>query len=156
MQPWGKVLVPHRGIHTAISLSHLQILNPLQVGEVCCSQAGRPQTHWNQKVDDAKSHLPHRYPIRRMSTSWSCPLWTMSGKHLTNSFKVGTHSFKGICPLWSPLPGKAIKLFLAISPQTVSLRFNLVSEYRGQVQLQNEGCGRGTERGVRERDVERE
>ena len=40
----------------------------------------------------------------------------------------------------------------------MSLRFNLVSEYRGQVQLQNEGCGRETERGVgeRERDVERE
>ena len=56
---------------------------------------------------------------------------------------------------FTPLPGKAINLFLSISHQTVSLRFNLVSEYRGQVQLQNEGCGRETERGVGERKRER-
>ena len=36
---------------------------------VCCPQARRPQTGWNQKVDDADSHLPHHQPIRRMSTS---------------------------------------------------------------------------------------
>ena len=38
----------------------------------------------------------------------------------------------------------------------MSLRFNLVSEYRGQVQLQNEGLGRETEKGVGERETLRE
>lgn len=34
-----------------------------------CSQAHRPWTSWNQKVDDAQ--LPHHQPIRRMPTNWS-------------------------------------------------------------------------------------
>ena len=35
------------------------------------------------KVDDADSCLPHHQPIRRMSMSWSCPLWKMTLKLLT-------------------------------------------------------------------------
>ena len=35
----------------------------------------------------------------------------------------GTHSSEGNCPLWPPLPGKAIKLLFFISPKTLSLSF---------------------------------
>ena len=35
---------------------------------VCCPQAHRFQTSWNQKVDDVDSRLPHHQPIRRVST----------------------------------------------------------------------------------------
>ena len=35
------------------------------------------------KVDVADSYLPHHQPIRRMSTSWSCPLRTITIKLLT-------------------------------------------------------------------------
>ena len=45
----------------------------------------------------------------------------------------GTHSFEGTNPLWPPLPGKAIKLFFSTSPKSLSLRFNSVSGYRGQI-----------------------
>ena len=53
---------------------------------VCCPQARRPQTGWNQKVDDADSYLSHHQPIKIRSTSWShCPLWTITMKLLTTS-----------------------------------------------------------------------
>ena len=35
---------------------------------VCCPQAHRFQTSWNQKVDNVDSRLPHHQPIRRVST----------------------------------------------------------------------------------------
>ena len=38
---------------------------------VQCSQACRPQTGWNQKLDDVDSRLRHCQPIRRMSMNWS-------------------------------------------------------------------------------------
>ena len=47
-------------------------------------------------------------------------------KFLTNPPGLG-HSFEGISLLWSPLPDKAINLFLSTSPKTLSLRFNSVS-----------------------------
>ena len=34
------------------------------------------------KADDADSYLPHHQSIRRMSTSWSCPLWKVTIKLL--------------------------------------------------------------------------
>ena len=46
-----------------------------------------------------------------------------------------THSSADFNPLWPSLPGKAIKLFFPTSPKTLSLRFNSVSWYRGQIQL---------------------
>ena len=39
----------------------------------CSPQACRPQTGWNQQIDDANSWLPHHQPIRSMPTSWSHP-----------------------------------------------------------------------------------
>ena len=47
--------------------------------------------------------------------------------------QVGTHSFEGISQLWTPLPGKAIKLFFFTSPKTLSPRFNLVSGYKNWI-----------------------
>ena len=44
----------------------------------------------------------------------------------------GTHSFEGISLRGSPLPGKAMKLFLFTSPQTLSPIFSSVSEHRGR------------------------
>ena len=91
------------------------------------------QTSWNQKVDDANSHVPHHQPIRRRSMNWSRPLWNHFYKTPHSPLQVGTHNFKGI-RLWClPLPGKAIKLFFSTSPQTLSLRFSLESGYRGKI-----------------------
>ena len=57
---------------------------------VCCPQVCRPQTGWKEKVNDADSYLPHHQPIRRMSTSWSCPpLWTIAIKFLTAPSRSG-------------------------------------------------------------------
>ena len=65
--------------------------NPYQVEEIniFCPQGSRPQASWNQKADDADSHLPHYQLIRRMFMSWSCPLWTITIKIHTTPFKLG-------------------------------------------------------------------
>ena len=44
--------------------------------------------------------------------------------------QVKTHGFEGIRLLSPLLPGKAIKLLFSTSPQTLSLRFDLVLVYR--------------------------
>ena len=129
MQPWGKVPVPHQGISITIFLSCFADTKTPTRGEkltICCPQACRPQTGWNQKVDNAESHLPHHQPIRRMSTSWSRPLWTITTQLLTTS-PAGDTRFEDISPLWPPLPGKAIKLFISTLPKTLSPKVNLVS-----------------------------
>ena len=140
VQPWGRGLVSPQGIHITISLSCFADTETSTRWEkltACCPQAHRPQTGWNRKVDDADDRLPHHQPIRRMSRSWSRPLWTMTIKLLTTyHLQVGTHSFEGISLLWPLLPGKAIKLFFSTSPQTLSPRFNSVSGYRGHIRLQ--------------------
>ena len=63
-------------------------------------------------------------------------LWTRNS-YRTSHFplQVGTCSLEDISLLWPPLPGKAIKLFLSTSPQTLSLRYDSVLEYRGGIQL---------------------
>ena len=48
--------------------------------------------------------------------------------------QVRTHSFEGL--LWPPLCGEAINLFFSSLSKTLSLRFNLMLGYRGQIQLQ--------------------
>ena len=89
VQPWGRVLVPPWGIYITISLSCFADTETPTKWEkltVCCPQARRPQTIWNQKADDPDRHLPHHQPIRRMSTSWSCPpLWTTTVELTTPS-----------------------------------------------------------------------
>ena len=47
-----------------------------------CPQALGLQTSQKQKALDADSSLPPRQPIRSMSMSWSCPLWTITVKLL--------------------------------------------------------------------------
>ena len=65
--------------------------------------------------------------------SWSHPLQTITVKLLTTPLQVRTRSFQGISPVWPAFPGKVIKLFFSTSLKTLSLRFNLLSEYRGKV-----------------------
>ena len=55
---------------------------------VCYTEAHRTQSCWNQQVDDADSHLLHQ-PVRRMSMSWSRPLWSITVKLLTTLSKWG-------------------------------------------------------------------
>ena len=52
----------------------LQVLKPPLVEEAnCVLPTYRPQTSWNQKVDDTDSQSPHHPPIRKVSMSWSHP-----------------------------------------------------------------------------------
>ena len=46
--------------------------------------------------------------------------------------QAGILGFEGLSPLHSPLPGKAIKLFFYVSPETLSLRFNSALVHRGE------------------------
>ena len=115
MQPWGKVLVPHQWIHTTISLSCFADTETPSRWEkltmVWCPQACRPQSSWNLKVDDADSYLPHHQPIRRMSTSWSRPSWTITIKLPTILSKWG-HSFSRQEPTVSPFAWQSNKAIL--------------------------------------------
>ena len=91
-QPWGRVLVPHKRIHTTIPLScfeHTGTPTRWEKLTVCCPEVCRRQTCWNQKVGDADAHLPHHQPIRRMSISWSRPLCTITIKFLTTPSRLG-------------------------------------------------------------------
>ena len=92
----------------------------------------RPQTSWNQKVDDADSHLPHKQPIRRMSMSWSRPFWTTAINLTTRS--RSWHTVLRALACCGPLC--LTKQFFSTSPKTLSPRFNLVSGYRGRIWLQ--------------------
>ena len=91
VQPWVRVLVPPQGIHRTVFLScfaDTEMKPPTRWEKltVCCPSACRPQTGWNQKVDDADSHLPHHQPIRRKSTRWSHPpLWKITIKLIISS-----------------------------------------------------------------------
>ena len=64
--------------------------------------------------------------------------WNLNYKTY-HPLQAGTHSSEGMSPLWPPLPGKAVKLFFSTSPKLLSLRFNSVSGYRGQLQLHRQG-----------------
>ena len=101
----GRVLIPSQEIYITIYLScfaDTEIPTRWKKLTVCCPGAYRLQTGWNQKVDDADSHLLHHQPIRRMSTSWlhhqpirrmstrwSRPLWTITIKLLTTPSRAG-------------------------------------------------------------------
>ena len=76
-----------------------------------------------------------------MSTS-SSHLWTIPLQLLTTPLQVGTHSSECINWLRLSLSCRAIKLVFSIntSPQTLSPRFNLLSEYRGWIWLQSHPC----------------
>lgn len=63
----------------------------------CCPQAWRPQTSWNQNIDNADSHLPHLQPVRRLSTSWSHPFWIITMKLLTTPSRLGHTGLWPLC-----------------------------------------------------------
>ena len=109
--------------------------NSHKVEEVNCMLPinTRPQTSWNQKPDDADSHLPHHQPIRRMSMNYSRPpLWTITMRLLTTPSRAG-HSLTGISLPWLPLPSKAIKQFFSTSPKTLSPHFCSAPVNRGWI-----------------------
>ena len=87
---------PSRDIHNNIFELFCRYWNPHQMGEVtlCYPWACWPQTGWNQKADDADSHLPHHQPIRRMSMSWSHPLWIIIIQLLTTHSRL-VHAILG-------------------------------------------------------------
>ena len=120
----------------------------------CRPQAQRPQISWNKKAGDANSHSPHHQPIRRMSTSWSCFFWKYYYRTPHCPLQGGSHSFEGFSPLWPPLPDKTIKRLFSTSSNTLFPRFNMVSGYRSQIQLQQWGS-KGKE-GRQKEDVGKE
>lgn len=93
---------------------------------VSLPQAQRPQARWNQKFDDTDSHIPYNQAIRRMSASWSHPLWIITIKLLTTFSRFRPHSFEDFSGLLPHSPVKAIKLFFSTSAKTLPLSFNSV------------------------------
>ena len=94
---------------------------------LCWPQALRPQTGWNQ-VDLADSPLPHHQPVRRMSMSWSCPLWSITIKLLTTLSKFGLY------PVVAPFACQSNKGILS-TPKSLCPSLNSVLGYRGQIWL---------------------
>ena len=93
VQPQGRVLVPHQGICTS-SRCFADTETPTRWEKLTVNNSMLPistktQTGWNQEIDDAYSHLPHQQLIRRLSMSWSHPLWTITTKLLTNPSSLG-------------------------------------------------------------------
>ena len=136
MQPWGRVLVLPQEIYITVSSSRFaDTETPTRWGKltVGCPQALRAQTGWKEKVGNADSHSP---PTNQKNVhELIMPSLNHSYKTSHYPLQVGTHSFEGISPPWSPLPGKAIKLFFSTSLKTLSPRINSVSGYRGQIWL---------------------
>ena len=132
----GRVLVPHQTIHTTISLSCFADTETpsrrekLMINDDMLPTACGPQTSWNLKVDDADAYLPPHQPIRRMSTSWSRPRWTITIKLLTILSKLRHIVFRGKRPPCPPLPGKVRKLSFSTAPKTLSPRFDSALVYR--------------------------
>ena len=89
---------PSRDTHNSTFELFCRYWNLLQVGEVnCMLPTGTwPQTGWNQKVGDADSYLPFHQPIRRVSTSWSHPPWTITIKLFTTPSRLGHIVLKAV------------------------------------------------------------
>ena len=74
-QPWGKVLVPHQGIHTAVPLRcSADTETPcrwekLMINDGILPTSRKTPDQLDLKIEDADSFLPHHPPIRRLSTS---------------------------------------------------------------------------------------
>ena len=133
-QLWDKVLVPHQSIHTAISLSYFtDTESPSRWDKLMANDGMLPTNiktpdQLDLKADDADSYLPHHQLIKRMSTSWSHPFWTITIK-IFSLPQVGTYGFEGVNPLWPPLPGKVIKIFFPIQKAYAS-EIGLAMVYR--------------------------
>ena len=131
----GQGLGSPQGIHRKIWLSHSADTESPSRWEkltVCCPQAGRPQTNWNRRM----MRLTPTFLTANQSEECSWADHTLSEPLRWNTLPrpPGQHTqFEGIRLLRSSLPGRAIKLFFSTSPQTLSLRFNLVLGYRGLI-----------------------
>ena len=87
------------------------------------------------KFDDADSYLLHHQPVRKMSMSWSHPLWTIILKLLTIFSGVGEEGdiqfcfvfFWGIVTLFACQSNKPELFYFT---QTLSLRFDPVLVFR--------------------------
>ena len=78
------------------------------------------------KFDDADFYLPHHQHIRRISTSWSHSLWTITIKSPSGDTIV----WRALACCGPPLPGKVIKLSFSTLPKILSLKFDSVPVYR--------------------------
>ena len=96
-----------------------------------CLQACRPQASGTWRLTTWSPLFISPQTIRRVSTSWSCPLWTVNIKLLTIFPKWG-HMVLSAWVHYGPpcLPGKVIKLPFSTSPETLSLTFDLTLEHR--------------------------
>ena len=96
---------------------------------LCCPQALKPEGWWcwfRLTSPPINQKNVHKLIMPCLNHYYESPHHTL---------QVGTCTFEGISLLWSPLPGRAIKLFFSTSPKTLSLRFNLVLGYRGWICL---------------------
>ena len=128
MQPRDKVLVPHPGIHLTISLSCFADTETpsrwekLPVSDVYCLQVHRLQTGWNQKVDDADSHLTSPATNQKNVHDVITPSLNHYYKISHYPLQAGSYSFEIISPLWPLWPYKAIKpFFVVVIIQSLSL-----------------------------------
>ena len=133
--PGVRALISPQGIYMTIPLNcSLDTETPSRWERltVRCPLRYRSQIGWNRLVMLTPTwphHQPSEVPKLTMPSSLNHYCET---PHYP--LHVGTHSFKGMSPLWAPLPGKAIKLSFYFTPN-LSSRFNSVLEYRGQIQL---------------------
>ena len=129
----GRGLASPQWIHRTVSLScFADTETPFRWEKIIAHTNRETPDLMELEGGEADSHSPHPQPIRRMSVNWPHPLWTIPIKLLTTPSRSG-HSFEGFSLLWSPLPGKAIKLFFTTSLKTLSLRVNSVFGYRSWI-----------------------
>ena len=102
----------------------------------CCPQARRPQTAWNQSMDDSDSPFPHHPPIRKMSTS--CSLTTVSPLTAPSGVGGRGHTVPAAPAFCVPLFAGPLKL-LSLFPPTLSPPFCLALGYRGSPYCGNTG-----------------
>ena len=117
---------PHQRIHTTVSLNYFADTETPSRWEKITINDGMPPTSMETSdqldlnVDDADSNSAHHQPIRRMSTSWSLPLWTIATKFLT-IFPKREHMILRVWVFCVPLCWKGNKAILFyFTPNSVS------------------------------------
>ena len=129
---------PWRDTHNNIFELFCSYWNPHQVGEVNYMLPTSTETPDQLEPEGWWYWLPLTSPPTNQKNVHELITPSLNHYYKNSHYPLhaGAHSFEGICPLWPPLPGKAIKLFFSTSPKTLSLRFTLVLGYRGQIRLQ--------------------
>ena len=69
-------------------------------------------------------------PVRRLSMSWSCPLWAITIKRLTTSSKKGHPVLRALAHCGLLCLAKQYTFFFSILSKNLSSRFNSVAVYR--------------------------